>query len=126
MKLLANENFPRLAVEALRQHGHDVLWARLDMPGEDDAAILSRAQAEKRLVLTFDKDFGELAFRWGLPADSGVILFRFAADRPHVVAAWIVDLFAKHSDWAGLFSVVESHRIRTRPLVRIVKDDPDS
>jgi len=82
MKLLANENFPRVAVEALRQHGHDVVWARIDMPGDDDESILPRAQAEDRLILTFDKDFGELAFRFGLPAESGIILLRFAADQP--------------------------------------------
>jgi predicted nuclease of predicted toxin-antitoxin system len=76
MKLLANENFPRLAVEALRDAGHDVLWARTDMGGAADDVILERAQDENRLVVTFDKDFGELAFRWGLPSSCGVILFR--------------------------------------------------
>jgi predicted nuclease of predicted toxin-antitoxin system len=118
MRLLANENFPRVAVEALRQNGHDVLWARLDMPGDDDVAILSRAQTDQRLILTFDKDFGELAFRWGLPATSGVILVRFANDLPDVIAERIVALLQTRTDWAGYFSVVESHRIRTRPLPR--------
>ncbi len=42
MKLLANENFPRLAVEALRATGYDVLWARTDMPGAADDSILER------------------------------------------------------------------------------------
>lgn len=58
MKLLANENYPLLAVVALRDVGHDVLWARTDMPGVMDDMILQRAQDEERLVLTFDKDFG--------------------------------------------------------------------
>jgi predicted nuclease of predicted toxin-antitoxin system len=120
MKLLANENFPRVAVEALRRHGHDVVWARIDMPGDEDEAILRRAQAEDRLILTFDKDFGELAFRFGLPAESGIILLRFAADQPGAVAERIVELFSERSDWAGYFSVVESYRIRTRPLPRTV------
>ena len=65
MKLLANENFPLLAVKALQDLGHDVLWARTDMRGEADDVILHRAQAEDRLVVTFDKDFGELAFPVG-------------------------------------------------------------
>lgn len=118
MKLLANENFPRVAVEALRAHGHDVLWARLEMPGDDDATILSRAQSEDRLILTFDKDFGELAFRHGLPSTSGVILFRCAADLPEVVASRIVEILDQQTDWAGFFSVVEAHRVRMRPLPR--------
>jgi len=33
MKLLANENFPSVAVDAMRDAGHDVLWARTDTPG---------------------------------------------------------------------------------------------
>jgi hypothetical protein len=46
MCLLANENFPGPAVEALRNAGHDVLWARTDMPGSDDLTILARAQSD--------------------------------------------------------------------------------
>ena len=63
MILPANENFPLLAVEALRAIGHNVLWTRTDMPGKSDDAILRQAQREDRLVITFDKDFGELAYR---------------------------------------------------------------
>ena len=66
MKLLANENFAGLAVAALRDAGHDVFWVRTDRPGAMDDVLLHKAQDEERLVVTFDKDFGELAFRWGL------------------------------------------------------------
>ena len=66
MKLFANENSPTLAVEGMRDAGHDVLWARTDTLGASDDEILHRAQEEGRLVLTFDKDFGKLAFRWGI------------------------------------------------------------
>lgn len=76
LRILANENLPGDAVEALRRDGHDVVWARTHAPGRSDEAMLAQAQAEGRIVITFDKDFGELAFRWGLPASSGVILFR--------------------------------------------------
>ncbi|WP_287661640.1 DUF5615 family PIN-like protein [Microcystis sp. M049S2] len=75
MRFLANENFPLDAVEALRQNGHDVLWIRVESPGISDREVLSRAQAENRILLTFDKDFGELAFRSRLPASVGIILF---------------------------------------------------
>ena len=43
-----------------------------------DDAILARAQTEERIVVTHDKDFGELAFRSQLPASSGVILLRLS------------------------------------------------
>ena len=76
MRLLANENFPADAVDALREVGHDVVWIRTDAPDSTDDLILQRAQAEGRILLTFDKDFGELAFRHNLPSSSGVLLFR--------------------------------------------------
>ena len=76
MRFLANENFPLDAVETLRQNGHDVVWIRVESPGISDPEVLSRAQAENRILLTFDKDFGELAFRSKLPASVGIILFR--------------------------------------------------
>ena len=65
MRLLANENFPGLAITALRSHRHDVVWIREDSPGISDHNALSRATAEGRILMTFDKDFGELVFRLG-------------------------------------------------------------
>ena len=86
MRLLVNENFPGVAIAALRLRGHDVIWIREDSPGIDDRAVLSRATVEERILITFDKDFGELVFRLGLNAPSGVILFRIPPDSPRFVA----------------------------------------
>src|SRR5262245_3960260 len=49
MRILANENIPRAAVLALRDAGHDALWVRESMMGAPDAAVLARAQAERRI-----------------------------------------------------------------------------
>ncbi len=68
MRFLAKENFPLDAVEALHQHKHDVVWIRTESSGISDPELLSRAIAEDRILLTFDQDFGELAFRRKLPA----------------------------------------------------------
>jgi predicted nuclease of predicted toxin-antitoxin system len=116
MKIPANENFPLVAVEALREVGHDVLWARTDMPGEADRGILRRAQEEGRLVVTFDKDFGELAFHTGLPAECGVILFRVGVQSPEYVRDHVLEILRSTSDWQGRFAVAEPDRIRMRPL----------
>jgi predicted nuclease of predicted toxin-antitoxin system len=116
MHFLANENFPLDAVEALRQQGHDLVWIRTESPGIADPEVLSRAQAEDRILLTFDKDFGELAFRSKLPAASGVILFRIKAPSSAVVAQKVSTAIALRDDWAGHFSVIENDKIRMRPL----------
>ncbi|MFM7576279.1 MAG: DUF5615 family PIN-like protein [Microcystaceae cyanobacterium] len=116
MRFLANENFPLDAVEALRQNGHDVVWIRVESPGISDPEVLSRAQAENRILLTFDKDFGELAFRSRLPASVGIILFRIKAPSGSVVAEKVVKVISLRDDWHGHFTVVEEDKIRMRDL----------
>ena len=116
MRLLANENFPRKAVDALRSFGHNVLWARTDMPGASDLEVLARSQAESRILLTFDKDFGELAFRIGLPSECGIILLRIVMADPRSIGALVVSLLNSREDWAGNFSVIDETRTRMRPL----------
>ena len=116
MRFLANENVPLDVVEALRNAGHDVAWIRVDAPGAKDPDILRRAVVENRVLLTSDKDFGELAFRFGLPGACGVVLFRLQADSSAALAAQVVAATASRSDWVGNFSVVERGRIRVRPL----------
>jgi len=112
MRLLANENFPLDAVEALRESGHDITWIREAARGSKDEDVLALAQQEDRILVTFDKDFGELAFRSKLPSTSGVILFRISAPSSQYIADVAVQALASRSDWAGHFSVVEDHRIR--------------
>jgi predicted nuclease of predicted toxin-antitoxin system len=116
MRFLANENFPGDAVAALRDRGHDVTWIRTDSPGISDPVVLARAQAELRILLTFDKDFGELAFRSKLPANIGIILFRVRGKSGLEIAQKVALVIASRDDWAGHFSVVEEHRIRIRDL----------
>jgi predicted nuclease of predicted toxin-antitoxin system len=57
MRLLADENFPKPIVEALRAGGHDLLWARTDLGGASDVVLLDLAESEARIVLMLDKDF---------------------------------------------------------------------
>jgi len=116
MRILANENFPEEAVAALRERKHDVAWIRTDGPGCSDREVIERARVSARLIITFDKDFGELAFRSKLPATCGIVLFRIAAPSAAHVARAAVAALESRTDWAGNFAVVEEHRIRVRPL----------
>lgn len=116
MRLLANENFPLDAVEALRVDGHDVAWIREDARGSNDEQVLALGQKEERILITFDKDFRELAFRSKLPSNSGVILFRITMSSSQYIAQVAVQAIASRTDWAGHFSVVEDNKIRMTPL----------
>lgn len=89
MRLLANENFPRDEVDALRENGHDIAWIREDARGSMDEQVLARAQEEKLILITLDKDFGEFAFHAKLPATLGIILFRIFQDPLNTLPKWL-------------------------------------
>ncbi len=116
MRLIVDENMSRAVIQTLRDCGHDVLSVKESMRGAVDADILARAQADLRLVVTQDKDFGELTFRFGLPADSGVILFRLAGDNPDADSRRILEVIESRSDWTGQFAVATGDRVRMRRL----------
>ncbi len=116
LRVLADEKVPGEAIDALRRLGHGVVWIRTYSPGSSDETILKQAQAEKRLVITFDKDFGELAFHRGLPASSSIVLFRVSTPSPAYTTALIVAALQSRPECAGYFSVVENDRIRMTPL----------
>jgi len=118
MRFLANENVAATVIRELRQRGHDLLSVKESMRSERDDVILARAQAEQRVVVTHDKDFGELAFRSGLSASCGVILFRLSGTDPTTDNQRILEAVESRTDWAGHFSVVTENRIRMRPLLR--------
>jgi predicted nuclease of predicted toxin-antitoxin system len=115
MRLLANENFSLEAVMALRRAGHDTAWIREDARGSEDEAVLERAVRERRILLTFDKDFGALVFRRGAAASKGVVLFRVVL-LPDQMARFVVDTLESRADWEGAFSTVELARVRMRRL----------
>lgn len=114
MRFLANENFPGPAIAALEAAGHDVVWIRLVSPGASDVEVLAWAVREARILLTFDKDFGELAGRASLPSNCGVVLLRMPMPRPADTGQRLADLINARDDWAGHFSVIEPGRIRMR------------
>jgi predicted nuclease of predicted toxin-antitoxin system len=116
MRFLADENFPRAAVQALRSANHDVVWVQEVAPGIKDEAVLQQAQDEDRVLITFDKDFGELAFRRGLPSSSGIILLRITMHSAAYVAQVVREAIEQRKDWPGHFSVVEDRRIRMTKL----------
>lgn len=116
MRLLAYENFPSDAINALRERGHDVIWIWTEAPGSRDEDVLARARKESRVLIPFEKDFGELAFRSRLPASCGIILFRITPRSPEFITRPAANVLGSRDDWVGHFAVIEHDRIRMRPL----------
>jgi predicted nuclease of predicted toxin-antitoxin system len=115
MRFLADENFPGIAVAALIDAGHDVVWIRTAAPGLSDLEIIAWAARDRRTLLTFDKDFGQVTRETMLPASSGVILFRMPMPRASE-AVRLASIVVAREDWTGHFSVITSGRIRMRKL----------
>ena len=116
MRLLLNENVSGTVIRALRQRGHDVLSAKESMRAQGDPPLLERARREGRLLVTHDKDFGELAFRSRLPAECGIVLFRLGGRNPDSDNARVLQVLESRQDWAGHFAVVTDDQVRIRAL----------
>lgn len=107
MRLLADENFPKPIVETLRAEGQDVLWARTDLPGTSDVALLDLAEAEARIVLTLDKDFWQIAVQRRSPFEqSGVVLFRVHPATPERLGPLARAFVEANAAWAGHISII--------------------
>ncbi len=115
-KFLANENMPGAAVEAARRAGVDITWVREISPGISDNDVLALSQAEGRVLVTFDKDFGDLAFEQGKTATPGVILLRPRLRSPEHVAQFTATLLTQPIDWTGNFAVAQEGRLRVVPM----------
>jgi predicted nuclease of predicted toxin-antitoxin system len=126
MRILADENFPQPAIEALRTAGWDVFSIREESPGISDEEVAALCSAEDRILVTFDKDFGELIFRRRLAVGAGVILFRLSPESPAEVAALAMALVDSGQDLRGHFCVVTRDRIRLRPFSRQLPPTPFS
>jgi predicted nuclease of predicted toxin-antitoxin system len=116
MRVLADENFPRPALEALRKAGWDVFSVAEECPGISDEEVAALCAEQDRVLFTFDKDFGELIFRRGLPVGSGVVLFRITPESPEEAAEVALALMESRLDLLASFCVVTRDRIRIRPL----------
>jgi predicted nuclease of predicted toxin-antitoxin system len=114
--LLANENVPAAVIVALRANGHDVASMHETGPGTPDDQVLALALTEGRNLLTFDKDFGEMAFRQGLMATPGVILLRPRLRSPDYLVRFTLAVLAQGLAWQGHFAVAEEGRLRLVPL----------
>jgi predicted nuclease of predicted toxin-antitoxin system len=116
MRFIVDESTGLAVAEYLRKVGYDALAVFEEMPEAFDEDILARAVTDGRIVVTNDKNFGELVFRSG-HAHHGVILFRLqdasAARRVEAMAA----VLAEYSDrLPGHFTVVTEQNVRIRPV----------
>jgi len=116
MKLLADECCDAALVAALRVDGHDVLFVVESMPGSTDDEVLRQAYDEDRILLTEDKDFGDLVYRLKRHT-RGIILLRFdVVDRALKLPRLRSLLENQPTSIPGAFVVMDKAKIRIRPF----------
>ena len=79
MKFLLDENVARSIEHWLIENGHDV--RRANLLGAADRHWAAESSREERILISFDKEFGEIVFREHLPCH-GVILSRMDVCHP--------------------------------------------
>jgi predicted nuclease of predicted toxin-antitoxin system len=82
MKFLANENFPLTSTKYLESKGFDIKAIGTHHQGISDKEIIDLAEKEQRTILTFDRDYGELIFKYGNKPSQGVIYLRLLDYKP--------------------------------------------
>ncbi len=117
MRFLADESCDYTVVRALVAQAHEVLAVADLSLGADDESVISLALRERCILLTEDKDFGQLVYATGL-ASVGVILLRFPAGVRSKIGEVVADLVNREGEGLiGRFVVVQPGRIRmSQPL----------
>jgi len=105
MIFVADESVDQPIVAVLRQNGHHVTYVAEHSPSISDDEVLTAANSQAAVLLTADKDFGEMIFRQGR-AHAGVVLIRLSGLGAAV---------SKHgSEFVGSFSVITAGLVRIR------------
>ncbi len=113
-KILADENIPRTTIRSLRSSGYDVVSVWEVKPGISDEQVVQLSIREKRIIITFDKDFGRIALT--NPGIPGVMLMRFLPVDPEYIANRIISALEAVGDPYGKLVVVRRRTVRIIPL----------
>jgi len=117
LKFLADENVDRPIVARLRAEGHAVTYVLELAPSIPDAEVASLAARESALLITADKDFGELMFR-ERRITQGVILIRLSGLSAELKAALVASALREHeAELPGNFAVIAPGGVRIRKSV---------
>ena len=114
MKLLLDACVWGGAIEELVAADHDAVWAGDWAEDPGDAEILARAHAEGRILVTLDKDFGELAVVHQQPHSGIVRLVNWAARQQARVGLYVLDLYGEDLQ-EGAIITAGPGRVRIRP-----------
>jgi len=116
LRFLVDNSSGKKLADVLKNNNYDVSYAGDFSSGAKDEEILERAEKENRILITNDKDFGELVFRYRKPS-SGVIFLRLKIDFPEYRIRTILTLIKKlGTKLKKKFVVASEDKIRIKKL----------
>ena len=114
MRIVADENLAYRMIKALRVEGFDVLSIEEDAPSIPDNNVLSVAVKQDALLITEDKDFGDLVMLHKLP-HRGILLLRLAGMGTDEKVRRTLDVIRQYGDeLKDSFTVIDVKRVRIR------------
>jgi predicted nuclease of predicted toxin-antitoxin system len=120
MRLLADENVPAPSIRLLRAAGFDVESIREIAAGSPDRDVLAHAREQGQVLVTFDRDFGELVYRLGALVPAGIVYLRLSPADPEEAGRVLLDLLGMEEVLIlGRFTIVDRDRVRQRPLLNL-------
>lgn len=120
MRFLADENVPAPTIRLLRSAGLVVESIAEVSPGSPDERVLAHARENGQILITFDRDFGELVYHRGAPVPAGILYLRLPQIDASLPAQAILQLLQLPDIiLEGRFTVVDSDKVRQRPLLKV-------
>ncbi len=111
---LANENFPRPSTLLLRSKGFNVKSIQEEYQGISDEEVIKISLELELIILTFDRDYGELIFKYAKENPPSVVYFREKGNAPDFAANYLLNLLELKIKLVNAFTVVEVNNIRQR------------
>jgi predicted nuclease of predicted toxin-antitoxin system len=115
MRFLSNENFPLPSSRILQNDGHELYLIAQDCPGISDLEVISLAVKLDAVILTFDKDYGEIIFKHKITKPPSVIFFRFKGGMPTTAGQLLAEMILNDTiRIENRFTVIEETGIRQK------------
>lgn len=115
MHLIANENFPFPSSQILLNAGHEIYLIAKECAGITDLQVIEKAKQLSAIILSFDKDYGEIIFRHEIANPPAVIFFRHKGDSPKFAGETLLKLLTGNKFiFKDRFTVIEGTGIRQK------------
>jgi predicted nuclease of predicted toxin-antitoxin system len=117
MKFIANENIPIESIQLLQSSKIDIISIQEIKPGISDLDVIDIARNEDRIIITFDKDYGELIYQRKISFKIGIIFLRFIPKNSLETGKILIEILNNSNlDYKNKFTVIDREKIRQRNL----------